>query len=944
MLRSPMAEAFSVASGAVGVIALGLSICQGLLAYYDPFKTFNEQISDIESRIRALEGILDVLRRVLDEGLAQFGPSTAQSTTVALSTICSCRDGLNRLQAILQRCTQTNGSKISTRLNRQVNRLLYPFRRETLMALMELLDWLQATLNISLQMLMISMITSNRSQLDLMARSFTSSASNISEILEVTNRLDLSSIGLANKLKLLARQLNQVELSIRGTPRLVMASLTTASTTRQGERNDTRNLIKCTCPYNTQPTSLPWEIPNAISSPACPVHKNEQSIVLFSKRWMINNRIFKFSVSASLIFRKGAQGLCISPNLQFRPIVLWNSPVFGLLRETKKRLRSPVAGIEIEHAQQKLLRLFMNREGAYLDTLPDGNTILHEITGWQIHSHLWDDNSWVIWRSLIKAMLQMGLSPNQTNSYGETPVDYMVSFFSNPCQQQATLNICSDLLNDGGYMTYRALDTRHWPNVYDPAYYMKRCDFRWNDTLWRDYSIPLLWSLRDIHGVQDINIPKELEPLIYRSRDLLLSLLRSGCDFQTWVASYTQWPPGLSLLLEYGYTPTKNCAVRACEADCEESLQLLISTGGFEIGCSVLEVAAKQHNPAITKLVVQALADHRRQLWDLADKYLPNEIKSRLDIRPGCLLDIEAYGVYQLLKEKIVDIDDLEMHSRWTVYDHIGANLELAALLWDTGFHGVDEENHDHMTPLMIMWSTTPPCSLDTFLSKANWFVTKGADVNRQKSGTSTTALHCLSYDLGRLLGSMESASRVASELHQLSAESADLIRKILVDELCDDCWCPCSWDGCNGLTRLLGGLFQIRSGRCMKDLVQILAILLEATMPLLEPIAQKRLYPRVLRYIACQELEVTHTCVHKVYGDRETCLENVYEIHDDEEHLLSELEQLLDETILPGTTPICPNSLTTWWIHTKNAVLARSAPSKEEISRVLEVGVCLER
>jgi hypothetical protein len=151
---SPM-DAFSVTGSAVGVISLGLSICQGLLAYYGPFTAFHEQICDVESRITALEGILKVLERVLNEGFAQFGSSTAQSTTVALGSIWSCQDGLNRLQIILQKCTQTNGSNICTGFSRQVNRLLYPFRRETLMALMELLDWLQATLNTSLQMLIM---------------------------------------------------------------------------------------------------------------------------------------------------------------------------------------------------------------------------------------------------------------------------------------------------------------------------------------------------------------------------------------------------------------------------------------------------------------------------------------------------------------------------------------------------------------------------------------------------------------------------------------------------------------------------------------------------------------------------------------------------------------------------------------------------------------------
>jgi hypothetical protein len=75
-------------------------------------------------------------------------------------------------------------------------------------------------------------------------------------------------------------------------------------------------------------------------------------------------------------------------------------------------------------------------------------------------------------------MLQTGLSPNQTNSYGATPADLMVYYFDNTCQQQAALDICSDLLNDGGYMTHGALDWRHQPNLFNAAYYLTRGDLR----------------------------------------------------------------------------------------------------------------------------------------------------------------------------------------------------------------------------------------------------------------------------------------------------------------------------------------------------------------------------------------------------------------------------------------------------------------------------------
>lgn len=115
----------------------------------------------------------------------------------------------------------------------------------------------------------------------------------------------------------------------------------------------------------------------AASQLACPFHKNDQEIVLFSKRWIISNKIVKFSVSASLAIRKGAEGVSISPHLQFRPIVPRDSAVFCLLWQTEKNLKTRMAGIELERAQRKLPRIFMHGEGAYLDTLPNGNTILH---------------------------------------------------------------------------------------------------------------------------------------------------------------------------------------------------------------------------------------------------------------------------------------------------------------------------------------------------------------------------------------------------------------------------------------------------------------------------------------------------------------------------------------------------------------------------------------
>lgn len=60
-----MADPFSVAGSAVGVISLGLAVGQGLLAYYGPLKAYDEQIHDVSDRIKSFSSTLKALKAVL---------------------------------------------------------------------------------------------------------------------------------------------------------------------------------------------------------------------------------------------------------------------------------------------------------------------------------------------------------------------------------------------------------------------------------------------------------------------------------------------------------------------------------------------------------------------------------------------------------------------------------------------------------------------------------------------------------------------------------------------------------------------------------------------------------------------------------------------------------------------------------------------------------------
>jgi hypothetical protein len=150
---SVMADPFSAAGGAVGVISLGLTVCQGLLAYYGPFKTFHEQIDEIASRVSSLDGILNALQRVLINAHVLSNPPTAQSTAVAIDSIICCHNGLQRLRKMLEKCQNKKPASNLLGSNIQVNRMLYPFRRDTLVTLMETMNWLQSNLSTSLQIL-----------------------------------------------------------------------------------------------------------------------------------------------------------------------------------------------------------------------------------------------------------------------------------------------------------------------------------------------------------------------------------------------------------------------------------------------------------------------------------------------------------------------------------------------------------------------------------------------------------------------------------------------------------------------------------------------------------------------------------------------------------------------------------------------------------------------
>lgn len=149
-----MSDPFSVAGSAVGVVSLGLTVCQGFLAYYEPWKAYDEEIHNFTSRVDNLQALLQVLETLVSEAHDR-SLSFERYHSLILGNLKACRQACQKLEEMLQRCkanpTSTEGVKKHDWL--QLKRVRYPFKRNTLVSQSQAVTGFQNDLSMALQVL-----------------------------------------------------------------------------------------------------------------------------------------------------------------------------------------------------------------------------------------------------------------------------------------------------------------------------------------------------------------------------------------------------------------------------------------------------------------------------------------------------------------------------------------------------------------------------------------------------------------------------------------------------------------------------------------------------------------------------------------------------------------------------------------------------------------------
>jgi len=144
-----MAEALGIVSGAAGLVSLGITLCQGLLDYYGSWKDADNEVLTTYNSIEDLTKMFLLMTQTLASSDLKLDTVVKVEESIAL-----CKDGIATLQRKLYKVQRHPlASVVGPRSQSQVWKLLYPFKKSTLVKMQEIVGDLRDNLHIALTVL-----------------------------------------------------------------------------------------------------------------------------------------------------------------------------------------------------------------------------------------------------------------------------------------------------------------------------------------------------------------------------------------------------------------------------------------------------------------------------------------------------------------------------------------------------------------------------------------------------------------------------------------------------------------------------------------------------------------------------------------------------------------------------------------------------------------------
>ncbi|KAL2073548.1 hypothetical protein VTL71DRAFT_10874 [Oculimacula yallundae] len=139
-----------MAEAAIGIISLGIQVCQGLLKYYDSCKDSRKDVAAMCASVESLSNTLATLEKVI------IGNS--ESARNAQQSIVACRLSIELLSKKLSKVQMVpEPDKLSARIHSHGRLLAYPFRESTLVKLKEILSDIRSNLSLAVDATQVHM-------------------------------------------------------------------------------------------------------------------------------------------------------------------------------------------------------------------------------------------------------------------------------------------------------------------------------------------------------------------------------------------------------------------------------------------------------------------------------------------------------------------------------------------------------------------------------------------------------------------------------------------------------------------------------------------------------------------------------------------------------------------------------------------------------------------
>ncbi|KAI9766660.1 MAG: hypothetical protein M1839_004783 [Geoglossum umbratile] len=192
-----MAEVLGIASGAAGLVSLGITVCQGLLAYYSAWKDSDSTVETMYNSVENVTKTLVFLKITIES--QRFSPGAIAQ---AKESVASCEGGIKSLGKKLEKVRTTplnDGWREKTKAHSR--KALYPFKEPTLLKLRDTANDLRDQLGLALSAFQIDASEVSLQKLDALQAQFVIVSQTIDGIRGQVARMSSGSGGLREEVE-----------------------------------------------------------------------------------------------------------------------------------------------------------------------------------------------------------------------------------------------------------------------------------------------------------------------------------------------------------------------------------------------------------------------------------------------------------------------------------------------------------------------------------------------------------------------------------------------------------------------------------------------------------------------------------------------------------------------------------------------------------------------